>query len=204
MPDPDPAQPRDGAPSLPRRVCVIGVCGAGKSTFAARLARLLDATHIELDALHWEPDWTEATPEAFRARVARAATAERWVADGNYSRVRPILWPHADTIIWLDLPFTLTFRRLLARSIRRARTREPLWSGNRESFRQTFLSRNSVLYWAIKTHRRRGREYAALFANPPHERPALVRLRTPRECEAYLRAIHEASHPRWPVIASIG
>jgi adenylate kinase family enzyme len=50
---------------------VIGTSGSGKTTLARALAALFGCPHVELDALHWEPDWTPAAPEVFRARVCR-------------------------------------------------------------------------------------------------------------------------------------
>jgi len=41
-----------------RRIVVIGTTGARKSTLAASLAARLDLPPIELDALHWGPQWT--------------------------------------------------------------------------------------------------------------------------------------------------
>src|SRR5262249_18611627 len=46
------------APAHLARVVVIGTSGAGKTTFAGRLASRLGTAHIELDALHWGHDWT--------------------------------------------------------------------------------------------------------------------------------------------------
>lgn len=57
-----------------RRVNVKGTSGSGKSTFGRELARRLAVPYVELDALHHGPNWTEAAPEEFRARV-REATA---------------------------------------------------------------------------------------------------------------------------------
>jgi DNA helicase HerA-like ATPase len=87
-----------------RRLIVIGTSGAGKTTLAKTLASLLGSPFVELDALHWDPNWTPAPPETFRARVAAATAGERWVVDGGYSAVRDLLWPRADTLIWLDYP----------------------------------------------------------------------------------------------------
>jgi len=67
---------------------VVGTSGSGKTTFARRLAAGLGIPHVELDALHWEPEWTEATDEVLRARVAEATAQDAWVVDGNCSRVR--------------------------------------------------------------------------------------------------------------------
>jgi adenylate kinase family enzyme len=38
------------------RLAVVGTTGSGKTRLARRLAQQLDVAHIELDALHWEPE----------------------------------------------------------------------------------------------------------------------------------------------------
>jgi len=80
--------------------------------------------------------------------------------------------------------------RLFLRTLRRTLTREELWSGNRESFRQAFFSRNSILLWAINTYSRRRREYPALFARPEYAHLQTVRLRSPRQTLAWLENIN--------------
>ncbi len=40
-------------------VAVIGPSCAGKTTFARTLAERTGCVHIELDAVHWGPGWTE-------------------------------------------------------------------------------------------------------------------------------------------------
>jgi adenylate kinase family enzyme len=40
------------------RVVVIGTSCVGKTTFARSLAHVLSCPHVELDALHWQPNWT--------------------------------------------------------------------------------------------------------------------------------------------------
>ena len=63
----------------PRRIAVVGTSGSGKTTLAHRLAQQLGIPHVELDALHWDPNWTPAPPDTFRERTeeveARAALA---------------------------------------------------------------------------------------------------------------------------------
>ncbi|MFZ1043889.1 MAG: shikimate kinase [Anaerolineales bacterium] len=58
-----------------KRVVVIGTTSSGKSTLARRLADQFALDFIELDALHWEPNWREAPDEVFRARVDEATRA---------------------------------------------------------------------------------------------------------------------------------
>lgn len=82
------------------RYVIVGTSGVGKSTFAAALARATGSTHIELDALYWGPEWMAVPHEQFEARVRSATEGERWVADGNYTAVRDVLWARAAHIVW--------------------------------------------------------------------------------------------------------
>jgi adenylate kinase family enzyme len=196
------AHPREQAapavPPAPRRVSVVGVTGSGKTTFAAALAATLGCAHVELDALHWEPNWVMAELPVFRDRVAAALAGERWVADGNYAKVRDLVWDRADTVVWLDYPFPLTFGRLLRRTVARLRTGELLWGTNRERWRDHFLSRESLLLWAIQTYPKYRRTYPTLLADERYRHLALVRLRSPRQAERWLAAV-AATTPAGPL-----
>ncbi|HET89697.1 MAG TPA: adenylate kinase, partial [Chloroflexi bacterium] len=148
-------QPTTPTPPCDQRILVIGTTGSGKTTMAHRLSRRLGLPHIELDALHWGPDWTPVPLPEFRASVQEALSRESWMTDGNYSKVRDITWGRADTIVWLDYPLPVILGRLLRRTLRRVCHREQLWSDNRESFQAQFLSRDSLFLWALQTYRRR-------------------------------------------------
>ncbi|MBN1179738.1 MAG: adenylate kinase [Anaerolineae bacterium] len=170
-----------------RRIVVVGTTGSGKTTLAGQLARRIGCPHVELDALHWEPNWTEAPLERFRARTCEALSGACWVTDGNYSKVRDIVWGRADTLVWLDYSLAVVFWRLFRRAVRRIATQEELWGGgNRETFRKQFLSRDSLFVWALKTYRRRKREYATLPVQPEYAHLRVIRLRSPRETAAWL------------------
>jgi adenylate kinase family enzyme len=171
-----------------RRVAVVGTSGSGKTTLAAALAARLGARHIELDALHWEPNWTEAVPAVFRARVAAAVAGETWVADGNYSKVRDLVLGRADTLVWLDYPLALVLWQLTQRTLRRLRSHEELWQGNRERLRM-HLSRDSLFLWALQTHGRNRRRYLALIADPELAHLRRVRLRSPAEADRWLESL---------------
>ena len=67
-----------------RRVLVVGSSGSGKTTTARRIASELGVPHIELDAVHWGPDWTAATAGEMQERVREAIRPGAWVVDGNY------------------------------------------------------------------------------------------------------------------------
>jgi adenylate kinase family enzyme len=173
-----------------QRISVVGTSGSGKTTLARQLAQRLGYAHIELDALHWGPEWQMPTVEGFRATVAEAISQhEQWVIDGNYSRARDIVWARADTVVWLNYPLPLILWRLFLRTLRRTFTREELWSGNRESFRQAFFSRNSILLWAINSYPHRRREYPELFARPEYAHLQTVHLRSPRQTRSWLESM---------------
>lgn len=160
--------------SMPGRFIVVwGVTGSGKTTFSRQLAALLDLPRIELDALFWNPGWVETPDDAFRAKVQAAvdASPDGWVLDGSYSRVSDIYLARADTVIWLHLPWRVSFWRLLLRCIRRSRSKERLYyeGGPQESWRRSFLSRESILLWSATRHR--------YMTRARHERIAALRSR---------------------------
>jgi adenylate kinase family enzyme len=171
------------------RINVVGTTGSGKTTVAKAIAERLGFEHIELDALFWKPDWGQTPDDEFLPAVDEATRGDQWVLDGNYSRTRPIVWPRADTVVWLDYGFPRVFGQLLWRTIRRSIAKEELWIGCRERFRASFLSRESILIWCLKTYWRRRRNYPELFARPEHRHLRLIHLRGPRETRDWLRRL---------------
>ena len=171
-------------PFVPRRINVVGTSAVGKSTLATRLAAQLQVPYIELDALHWEPNWTEAPSEVLRGRVQEAIAGDGWVVDGNYAKVRDLVWARVEAVVWLDLPLRTILWRYLRRTSRRVARREELWAGNRERLGTHLFSRDSLLWWILTTYRRRRAEYPPLLA----ARPDLlaVRLRSARAAERWL------------------
>lgn len=168
-----------------QRVVVIGTSGSGKTTLARRLAAILGVPHIELDALHWEPNWQEAPTDLFLARVGIAVAARAWTADGNYHAARDLVWGRADTLVWLDFPLYVILWRLLLRTARRIIWREELWSGNRETLAAQ-LSRDSIILWALHTYQRRRRETPLLLQQPAYRHLTVVHLRSPQEAQRWL------------------
>ena len=171
------------------RVSVVGTTGSGKTTMARQIAQMIGAPHIELDSLHWEPNWVEVPLEIFRERVTRALSGEHWVVDGNYGKVRDIVWSRADTVVWLDFPLRVVLARLTRRTFGRALYREELWGGNRENLWTHFFTRDSLFLWLFQTYWRRKREYPMLFALPENAHLRVVRLRTTREAEGWVEEV---------------
>jgi adenylate kinase family enzyme len=170
------------------RIVVIGTSGSGKTTLAKALAKKLGVKHVELDELHWDPDWTEVPDRVMRERVDLALSEEAWTVDGNYAQVRDIVWARAQMIVWLDYSFAVVFSRAVRRTIRRLVRREVLWNGNREKWSMLF-SKDSILLWVIQTHHLHPKRYPLLLEQPEFVHLNLVRLRSPREAKQWLKTI---------------
>jgi adenylate kinase family enzyme len=173
-----------------RRVVVYGPSGSGKSTLARALGERLGLPVIELDAVyHARPGWQDLTKEEFRAAVAGVLAAHPggWVIEGNYAMVRDLILPRAETVAWLDLPFRVVYPRLAWRTISRSLRGEPLWNGNRETLRQTFFSRDSMLLWGITAFRRTRRSIGTSLGTLRQPGTRVYRLRTPGQVAYLLR-----------------
>jgi adenylate kinase family enzyme len=165
-----------------RKVAVIGGTGSGKSTVSRQLAQRLGVPHIELDALFWKPGWVMPSADEFRPIVEAALDPNGWVVDGNYrTRLGTLVLDQADLVVWLDMPLLTKSWRIWRRTLRRIRTREVLWGTNVDTWRDAFLSRDSLFWWLLKTHFPNKRKYTKQLEGYPY-----VRLRSPREVEHFL------------------
>ncbi len=168
------------------RIAVVGVTGAGKTTTSTRLAEILHLPHIELDALHWQPNWTAMETEAFRQVITRRLAQDAWVVDGNYRKARDLIWARATTLIWLDYSLPVILWQLTRRSLLRIISQEELWNGNRENFRGLFLSRESLYLWAFQSYRRFHETYPQLLSSAENAHLQVIRFRSRRDSQAWL------------------
>ena len=59
------------------RIAVVGTPSSGKTTLARNISQRLSILHIELDALHWEPNWSKSSTDVFCSRVTQALSSDR-------------------------------------------------------------------------------------------------------------------------------
>ena len=168
---------------------MIGSAGSGKTTVATELAEVLGCAHIELDAIFQQPGWTHPDTEEFRRQIHAAVSAPAWVADGNYSAVRDLVWQQADTVLCLDFPRPVVMYRLIARSLRRAYHQTELWNGNRESFANLFSLKpdRSIIAWSFSRHALYRRRYAVATVDPQWSALQFIALQSSTQVSQFLK-----------------
>jgi adenylate kinase family enzyme len=179
-----------------RRIAVWGATGSGKTTLARRLADILALHFVDLDAIRHAHGWDSVPYDEMSSRLVAQLDAhpEGWAIAGSYSAIFDAYVPRIDTLVWLRLPWPISFWRLLGRTLRRAVDRGELYPGSpaRESWRQTFFSRQSILLWSITQHRHVQRRVSARRASLPSH-VIVQELRSTREVDAFVRAVEIAS-----------
>ncbi len=168
------------------RIAVIGTTGSGKTQFAKRLAERLGFPHVELDRLHWDPDWTPKPIEELRALVDQATQGSQWICDGNYSIVRDLVWTRADTIVWLNYSFPVVFSRAVRRTLVRCLTGKKLYADNQETLGKAFASRDSILLWVLQTHWKHRKNYPELFQEPKWSHLKVIQLKNAKDTKRFL------------------
>ena len=103
------------------RVSVVGSSGSGKTTFGKAIAARLGL-----------PTWSSTRSSTNRAGPSYPTTSSRpacatpppgtrWVVDGNYGVVRPIVLERATTVAWLDYSRPRCMQQVIRRSVQSRR-----------------------------------------------------------------------------------
>src|SRR5215510_4354000 len=176
-----------------RRINVVGASGSGKSTFAREVAEVLNLPCYEMDQLFWKSGWQESSDDELFQKVFEVTSRSRWVLDGNYTRTIPVKWKKVQAVIWLDPSLLRTVLQVIKRTIHRSLTQEEIWrgTGNRESLKKTFLSKDSIILWAITSHRNSRKNYGSTIASPSYSHIPFIRLNSRRQVVSFLEGLRQ-------------
>ena len=176
-------------PQRLERIIVVGTSCSGKTTLAKKLSKMLSIPHFELDQLYWIKGWQPRPVEEFKELVVKALSGESWITDGNYRVIRDSVWTRATTVIWLNYTLPVVLWRCLKRTTGRAVSGAEICSGNHESFRRSFLSRDSIFLWILKTYWRRKRETAKIRADKTYPNLEFIELSSPKQTKLFLESL---------------
>lgn len=167
-----------------RRVLVIGISGAGKSTFARTLAGRTGLPLIHLDKEFWQPGWKITPSVDWRAKVAELIKRDAWIMDGNYGGTLDVRLPRADAVVWFDYPRHVCLRRALWRVVTTyGKVRPDLAPGCPEKIDLEFLR----YIWDFNA-KSRPQILSALRHHYPREAPLAI-IRRDRDARAFLDSL---------------
>ena len=176
---------------------MVGTSGSGKTTLGRQVSEVLGIPHLEMDSITHRGGWNATTKEVFVKELQAFISAPRWVVDGNYSSMDTpeVVWPRADTFVWLDLSKTTTMRRVMARTIKRVITREKLWGEIEEPWSNLYSRdpHKNIMVWAWTNFDHNREKYEAAMTDGSWSHATVHRLRTPQEVDAFVSQL-ESNH----------
>ncbi len=166
------------------RIRVVG--SGGKSSLARALGVKLGLPVVELDAIHWLPNWVER-PRCESARIVETAIESMpagWICDGNYfSSLGKSSVAQADTIIWVRMPWSVVLWRIVMRSFKRARDKRRICGSNYESWSR-MLGPDALWLWHLKNPYMKRKHERGLVALVPEDTP-VIKINSPRELNRF-------------------
>lgn len=98
-----------------KKIIIIGSPGAGKTTFANNICRLLKLPVYHLDSIWYNPDKTHVPKKDFDNKIRKIMEGDKWVLDGNYTRTMEERIKKCDTVFFLDCPLEVCLEGIQSR-----------------------------------------------------------------------------------------
>ncbi|WP_203138628.1 adenylate kinase [Microbacterium sp. JZ31] len=177
------------ADPVPGRILLYGVTGSGKTTAALRIGAALGVPVTLVDEIGWMPAWVPRPLEDQIVLVQMAMAGEQWLLDSAYGDWKQLVLSRAELVIGLDYPRWFSLLRVTRRTFHRVVTRQELFAGNRETWRQLF-SRDSIVLWHFRSWRRKRttmRDWEADAGAPP-----VLLFRRARDLERWIQSIESS------------
>lgn len=162
-----------------KKIIIIGSGGAGKSTLAKRLGKILGIEVFHLDKLYWKPNWVESSKDEWQKTVENLLAKDEWILDGNFGGTLEMRLAACDTAIFLDFSPIICLHRIIKRRLTYRNTHRPdMAAGCNEKIDTEFLG------WILsfrKIKRPKIEETLGRFK----AKKKVIRLRSPKEVEKF-------------------
>jgi adenylate kinase family enzyme len=173
-----------------KKILVIGPGGAGKSTLANQLGRLLEIEVLHLDQIYWHPGWVEMPKAEWLRTIEGLLRRDAWIMDGNYSGSLEIRFAACDTVIFMDLQRVRCMCRVLKRRLTH-------WNKSRPDMADGCPERLTLEFvWWIWNYTRRTKPKVVRMIESHAGEKKIVWLRSSSEVERWLKKIEsDRGHP---------
>ncbi len=167
--------------NLGKKIVVVGVTAAGKTTFARKLAAKTNLPLICIDALMWQPGWKYIGEEEIATQLRLASEADEWIIEGYLvEEARSVVFNRADTVIYLDYVPWVASWRYIKRWWKHRKNPRPELPGSPEKFSFKFLD----LAWS-----RGETAYVHEYMNAVQDQTKIVRITSLKESKAFLDSV---------------
>jgi adenylate kinase family enzyme len=161
------------------KIVIIGPSGAGKTTLAKALSRILRMKVFHMDRFFWKPNWEREDSDTRMELLEKFIMDKRWIIEGSYFRLFESCLDEADTIIFLDIHPFLCLQRIIKRHIEyRGRPRRDIPKGCVDKLDIHYLFRVLAFPWQD-----RKKLEQKLYG---YESKQIIPLRSPKEVEDFL------------------
>lgn len=98
------------------RIMIIGLPGAGKSTFALKLASMLNIPCYHIDQFYWKPGWKKHPPEAWAKIHTDLISKDSWIIEGCAIKSSFMQrFARADVVIYFKVSRIVCLYRMVVR-----------------------------------------------------------------------------------------
>lgn len=170
-----------------QRISIVGCPGAGKSTFAVALGKVLGLDVLPIDLIFWATDFRERSRAEQEVALAQALQRPGCILEGGFPWTYAERLAASDMLIWLDIQPHVRLYQMLKRHWSR---RERIGQYKMDAMTRKRLSRAHAPSAVLRQQRDHARHLEPLFAAPPEGR-RLVRLQSPAAAQAFLHALRK-------------
>lgn len=185
------------------KIVIIGSPGAGKSTLAQHLGRILHINVVHLDRVFWQPGWKEKPRETRIDILEKLVQEKQWIIEGTYLSSSEPRLRAADTIIFLDTATQLCFMRIVKRYLNHGRIGRDIPNGCQDK-----LNLICILKVLVFPFRGRRTLLKKLYNFKFDETKQIFWLRSPKEVKDFLaklepHADQESQFSKMPSVAKL-